>query len=156
MAALKAPPKVPVERTYTLDEVKADPKLSEFMAGVEVKSISFDFDSSEVEGEKVPALGNLGAAVQQILKERPKEVFFIEGHADAPGTETYNLALSKKRAMIIRKALINGFGVPADNIIVAGYGEQNLKVQDSGPREENRRVAIRCLSPLLENKTAAQ
>jgi outer membrane protein OmpA-like peptidoglycan-associated protein len=33
--------------------------------------------------------------------------------------------------------------------VTQGYGEQQLKVRTSGPERENRRVAVRRITPLL-------
>ena len=39
--------------------------------------------------------------------------------------------------------------MPAENLVTQGYGEQNPKVETQGPSEENRRVSVRRVTPLL-------
>jgi outer membrane protein OmpA-like peptidoglycan-associated protein len=39
--------------------------------------------------------------------------------------------------------------VPPENLTTQGYGEQYLKVPTEGPSRENRRVAVRRITPLL-------
>jgi peptidoglycan-associated lipoprotein len=47
----------------------------------------------------------------------------IEGHADARGTNEYNLALGQRRAAAIRDYLV-GVGVTADRMVVVSKGEE--------------------------------
>ena len=65
------------------------------------------------------------------------------GHTDTSGPESYNMALSLRRANTVKSALV-AEGVPANVITVVGKGETGLMVQ-TGPnvREpQNRRVEI--------------
>ncbi len=41
------------------------------------------------------------------------------------------------------------FGVPAENLTTQGYGEQYLKIATEAPEQENRRVTVRRITPLL-------
>ncbi|WP_299072202.1 OmpA family protein [uncultured Paraglaciecola sp.] len=50
----------------------------------------------------------------------------IEGHASAPGSESYNLNLSQKRANSVRTLLINEYGIDAKRITAIGFGESQL------------------------------
>ncbi len=47
------------------------------------------------------------------------------------------------------EALSNVFGIPPENLATQGYGEQYLKVRTQSPERENRRVAIRRITPLV-------
>jgi outer membrane protein OmpA-like peptidoglycan-associated protein len=51
-------------------------------------------------------------------------------------------------------ALTEQFKVPPENLVTQGYGEQNLKVPTQGPEEANRRVAVRRITPLLDQQQA--
>ena len=88
-------------------------------------------------------------AVQRILKRNPDEVFLIEGHTDAVGSDIDNLSLSDRRAESVAIILSDTFRVPPENLTTQGYGEQYLKVPTEGPSRENRRVAVRRITPLL-------
>ena len=71
----------------------------------------------------------------------------INGYADSRGNETYNLALSLKRAMSVRDYLISNKPI-SDRITVEGYGEQKPVAVNQNPdgtdnpegRKFNRRV----------------
>ena len=84
-----------------------------------------------------------------MLEKNPAETFLIEGHTDAVGSEFANLALSDKRAEAVANALTNVFEIPPENLSTQGYGEEYLKVQSDGPERQNRRVAIRRITPLV-------
>ena len=42
------------------------------------------------------------------------------------------------------------FGVPSENLVTQGYGEEFLKEPTDGPSRVNRRVAIRRITPLID------
>jgi outer membrane protein OmpA-like peptidoglycan-associated protein len=70
------------------------------------------------------------------------------GHTDTVGTDSYNLALSKRRAAAVRTELIKD-GVSGKEISTSGVGETDLAVQ-TGPdvnEPRNRRVEISVQAP---------
>ena len=155
MAALKTPPKRSVGKIYSLDEIEKDFEVRSLLQAVEVKSVGFDFDKASVKGMEAGYLGNVAAAILKVLEDRPDEVFFVEGHADAPGPYDYNLTLSKQRALHVKNALINVFGIPKKNVIAAGFGEKHLKITTDRPEPANRRVTVRCITPLVKQQNAS-
>jgi outer membrane protein OmpA-like peptidoglycan-associated protein len=42
--------------------------------------------------------------------------------------------------------------VPAENLVTQGYGEQYLKDPTDGPSRVNRRVAVRRITPLIDQQ----
>ena len=68
---------------------------------------------------------------------------------DAPGSEIYNLQLSEARALSVKYALVDAYGIPERNLVTAGYGEEFLKVLTEGPEQLNRRVTLRRITPLV-------
>jgi peptidoglycan-associated lipoprotein len=57
------------------------------------------------------------------LKEHPNVRFHIDGYASLRGSTDYNLALSKRRAEWVKRALISR-GIPENRIVLAvGWGE---------------------------------
>ena len=87
--------------------------------------------------------------MERLLEKNPAETFLIEGHTDAVGSDVANLALSDRRAEAVADALTNVFGIPPENLATQGYGEQLSEGQDRSPERENRRVAIRRITPLV-------
>ena len=69
----------------------------------------------------------------------------IAGHTDAVGSESYNLALSKRRAATVANFLV-AHGIPGNKITAAGYGESQATLPASASnaaRMVDRRVDIR-------------
>ena len=79
----------------------------------------------------------------------PGEVFLIEGHTDAVGAASYNLALSDRRAETVALALTEYFDVPPENMITQGYGESELRIPTEEAERLNRRATVRRITPLL-------
>ena len=76
----------------------------------------------------------------------------IEGYTDAVGQDIDNLSLSDRRAEAVAVALTQEFKVPAENLVTQGYGEEYLKVPTQGPERANRRVAVRRITPLIDQQ----
>ena len=45
--------------------------------------------------------------------------------------------------------LTRTYGVPAENLVTQGYGDQYLKVPTQAAEPQNRRITIRRITPLL-------
>ena len=125
---LLAPPTQRIDRRYSFEEFRRRPELRRLMPAIEVDSIRFGFNESFVREEEIDELERLAAVIERVIAANPEEVFLIEGHTDAVGSEGYNLALSEKRADAVRKALVEYFVIAPDNVATIGYGEQFLKI----------------------------
>lgn len=149
--ALTAPPvdDVDLERGYSLDEIRYNQYLRERMRRIDLDSIYFEFGSWEVAPDQYYKLERIAKAINRLLEERPDEIIMIEGHTDAVGSEEDNMTLSDHRAETVAMILSEEFGVPAENLVTQGYGEQFLKIQTEGPERQNRRVSVRRITPLL-------
>ena len=93
--------------------------------------------------------------MRDATSENPREVFLVEGHTDAVGKASMNLALSDRRAESLALALSEYFDVPPENMVVQGYGERYLKVPTVDNERANRRAAVRIITPLLGETVAA-
>ncbi|OOY27423.1 hypothetical protein BMI90_12470 [Thioclava sp. L04-15] len=136
-------------RAFTLSQVRNIEQVRDLAPAVTVENITFETGSAAIQPDQARALSALGQAIQQRIAENPRELFLIEGHTDAVGNAAYNLALSDRRAETVALALSEYFGVPAENLVVQGYGEQYLKVPTEGPSEQNRRAVVRRITDLL-------
>ena len=147
--ALTAPPIQELEQRYTLDQVLANENLRAYMPRVDLDAITFEFGSSEIADDQIDQLEKIGTALEEAVAKDPNEVFLIEGHTDAVGSDLDNLALSDRRAEAVALILADYFEIPPENLVTQGYGEQYLKVNTQAPERENRRVALRRITPLL-------
>jgi len=147
--ALTAPPLMPIERAYTLDEIRYNPNLVARMRRINVNTINFESGSWEVPQDQIGKLEVIANVIQQILRNNPNAVLMISGHTDATGSDVDNLSLSDRRAEAVAVILTEAFGVPPENLVTQGYGEQQLLVNTQGPHPANRRVEIVNVTPFL-------
>ncbi len=149
---LMAPPLVPIERPYSLDEIRYNVELRDRMRRIDVDTINFEFGSWEVEPDEVGRLQLIAQAIQQIISRNPAEVFLIEGHTDAVGSDVDNLSLSDRRAETVADILTENFQIPPENLTTQGYGAHYLKIQTPDANRQNRRVTVRRITPLLAGR----
>ena len=146
---LEAPPLERLERPYTLDEIRYSMTLRDRMRRVDLNTINFETGSWQVDEDQAPQLTAIAEAVNAVIRRHPNEMFLIEGHTDAVGSDVDNLSLSDRRAESVALVLTQNFQVPPENLTTQGYGAHELKVQTMEPSRENRRVTIRRITPLL-------
>jgi outer membrane protein OmpA-like peptidoglycan-associated protein len=101
--------------------------------------VFFDWDRSNLSQQALTTIGQAASA----FKTKGNARITATGHTDTSGPESYNMALSLRRANAVKDALVRN-GVPAQAITVIGRGEAGLLVQTGdGVREpQNRRVEI--------------
>jgi outer membrane protein OmpA-like peptidoglycan-associated protein len=146
---LMAPPVDTITRPYSLDEIRYNAPLRDRMPRIDLNTVTFETGSWELPPDQIAKLAGIAEGINRAVQQNPQEVFMIEGHTDAVGDENDNLSLSDRRAESVALALTQEFNVPPENLTTQGYGEQQLKVQTDGPSEENRRVTVRRITPLL-------
>ncbi|WP_276118130.1 OmpA family protein [Pararhizobium qamdonense] len=146
---LAEPPVEQVERTYTIDEVKNSARIRDKVRRIDLDTITFATGSAEVPLSQAKTLRKVADAMLEVIEKDPGETFFIEGHTDAVGGDEPNLVLSDERAESVASLLSEVYDIPAENLVTQGYGERFLKVRTQGPEQENRRVTIRRVTPLV-------
>ncbi|MBV8192550.1 MAG: OmpA family protein [Alphaproteobacteria bacterium] len=101
--------------------------------------VFFDWDRSNLSQQALATIQQAADAFRQKGNAR----ITATGHTDTSGPESYNMALSLRRANAVKDALVRD-GVPAQAITVIGMGEKGLLVPTGdGVREpQNRRVEI--------------
>ena len=146
---LIAPPIMHIDRRYSLDEIRYTHNLREWMPRIDLDTITFETGSWEVTPDQARLLEPIAQAMRRAIERNPNEVYLIEGHTDAVGTDIDNLSLSDRRAEAVAEILTQEFGIPPENLTTQGYGAQFLKVPTQGPERLNRRVTVRRITPLL-------
>src|SRR5215471_14152130 len=147
--ALWAGPVDYIDRPYSLDEIRYSLPLRERMPRVDLDTVTFDTSSWEVAPDQVERLAVIADGINRAIAANPSEVFLIEGHTDAVGSDIDNLSLSDRRAESVALVLSQQFGVPPENLTTQGYGAHYLKIPTQGPERANRRVTVRRITPLL-------
>lgn len=101
--------------------------------------VFFDFDKSTL----TPRAMDIVKEAARVAKAGQNAKVTCTGHTDTVGPARYNMALSLRRASVVKDALVRE-GIPAATIAVVGRGEESLLVPTKeGVREpQNRRVEI--------------
>lgn len=97
-------------------------------------TVYFEFDKDKVSANALKVLN----AHAEFLAANPDQSIVIEGHADAKGTQVYNLGLSQRRARMIASYLLSK-GVSNDQMTEVSFGKEKLA---SAQDDLNRRVEI--------------
>jgi outer membrane protein OmpA-like peptidoglycan-associated protein len=126
-------------RAITIEERGKAAEIAQAKPSIDLE-ITFDYDSATISAAAMPTATTLGRAITNA--EFKSAVFLIAGHTDAKGGDGYNQNLSERRAVAVRKFLIERFQLPADSLIAVGFGEQKLKVPSDPFAAGNRRVQI--------------
>ena len=95
------------------------PSPQDFSESAALRDIHFDFDRATLRAEDTRTLESNA----RWLLAHPGTLVLIEGHADARGTNEYNLALGESRARVTRDQLV-ARGVAASRITILSYGEE--------------------------------
>lgn len=102
--------------------------------------VYFDYDKSDIRNDMVPRLKQ----VAEWLQTHPAVLVRSEGHCDERGSDQYNMALGERRALSVRRFLVDQ-GVDADRLYTVSYGEE--QPVNPGHNEaawaENRRVEFK-------------
>jgi outer membrane protein OmpA-like peptidoglycan-associated protein len=139
-----------IGRTFSLDQVRRYAEVRSLAPELSGRPITFTSGSAALKPEDAGNLVQLAGVMNDLIAANPAEVFLIEGHTDAVGSAAFNLALSDRRAETVALALTEYFGVPAENLVIQGYGERFLKVPVATDEPANRRVAARRITWLVE------
>jgi len=104
------------------------------------------FDSGKA-ALKPGARNTLSKIAEQLRVSQDAQIS-IEGHTDSVGSDTYNQALSEKRAAAVRDYLVSR-GLGAAKINITGQGETAPVASNDTPagRQQNRRVELVIATP---------
>ena len=148
-AALIAQQRGDEQRSFSLRQVREINEVRALAPQIELDAARFASGSAAIAPEQARSLSLVGNTMRQLIADDPRTVFLIEGHTDAVGDASYNLALSDRRAETVALALTEYFDVPPENMITQGYGESALRVQTPLAEQANRRAVVRNITNLL-------
>lgn len=100
----------------------------------------FAFDSDRLTDA---GRGSVDALLQQVRSASQVQTIVVTGYTDRIGSDSYNLALSQRRADAVRDVLVQG-GVAAAAITATGRGNAQPLVQCD---QRRRQALIDCLAP---------
>jgi outer membrane protein OmpA-like peptidoglycan-associated protein len=107
------------------------------------ENVYFNENKTNIDPVAAKALDSNG----MILKNNPDIKVEIGGHTDAVGPEIAKQKISEKRAESAKKYIMDKFNIPADRLMVKGYGSQKPIADNktSEGRAKNRRVEFRVI-----------
>lgn len=147
--ALLAADQGAVDRGFSLNQIRVYKEVRDLAPEINLESITFATNSSAIRASQAEQLRQIGLLMRDMILDNPTELFLIEGHTDAIGDAGYNLLLSDRRAESAALALSEYFFVPAENMVVQGYGESYPRIPTQAAEELNRRVAVRRITGLV-------
>ncbi|MGQ7791427.1 OmpA family protein [Faunimonas sp. B44] len=150
--ALLAPPVEEIREVYTLDEVRQSERVRDMVRRVDVDTITFETGSWTIGRDQIASLAAIGTTLEEIIRRNPDEIYLVEGHTDAVGSDLSNLELSDRRAESVAITLSTNWNIPPENLVTQGYGEQYLKVPTEAAERANRRVTLRRITPLVQGQ----
>jgi peptidoglycan-associated lipoprotein len=113
-----APP-VPQPAPPTEDEMFRTKTLEQLNAEKPLADAYFSYDSTDLSDA---ARATLQKNVEW-LKRWTSTRIMVEGHADARGTNEYNLALGERRADVVRDYMVS-LGLPTERVTTVSKGEE--------------------------------
>ena len=112
-------PAPPPQRALTEDEIFARKTVEQLNAEMPLADVMFDLDQSNVRDDQRATLQRNAEFLRRWQSVRVS----VEGHADARGTNEYNLALGERRANTVKEYLV-GLGIGTDRLVVVSKGEE--------------------------------
>ena len=111
--------------------------LAQLNAEMPLADVTFDYDQFNIRDDQRAALQRNADYMRRWLTVRVS----VEGHADARGTNEYNLALGQRRANAVRDYLVS-LGITADRFATVSKGEEELLCSEDTEacHARNRRV----------------
>lgn len=126
------------EQAQALEEAGFQKVESNYELGLDNR-VLFSSDSSDLQPSAVESISALANTLRAI------GIFgaTVEGHTNSDGSESYNQALSEKRALSVKDQLVI-YGMADDRIRAFGFGESEpIASNDTEDgKAQNRRVVI--------------
>jgi outer membrane protein OmpA-like peptidoglycan-associated protein len=137
------------KKQLELDKLKQELKYQETAKSISISlqgDVLFDFGKAELRPEAEAALEKVGTVIQQF----PEGKVQIDGFTDSKGRKKQNMALSRERAVAVKRWLVNKKAIAAASIAAKGLGEESPVAQNQNAdgsdnpegRAQNRRVQI--------------
>jgi len=128
----------------SVGSLQIDIPLDKISIGIKttLENIFFDFDKYELKPESNTELKK----VIQFLKSNPDIRIEIAGYTDNKGSASYNLKLSKNRAISVFEYLVTE-GVASDRVSFKGYGQSDPIASNENEigRAKNRRIEFKVI-----------
>jgi OmpA-OmpF porin, OOP family len=134
-----------VVRSVTAPIIKIQVPVIKAVAGASfnIKNVFFDFDKSLIKERSWLEIRVLA----KFMNDYPTAIVELSGHTDNYGTQEYNVALSQRRALAVKKSL-ETLGIDPERLSIDYFGEEDPRSTNRSRvgRAVNRRVEFTILS----------
>ncbi len=105
--------------------------------------VKFELNKDRIQHSFTDEINELGRA----LKANKDIKIEVQGHTDTTGALSFNNDLSSKRAMAVKKYLMENFSIKGERLISKGFGPKKPVASNEirEGREKNRRVEIKVI-----------
>jgi peptidoglycan-associated lipoprotein len=114
------PPVAAAPKPLTEEELFAKKTLEQLNAEMPLADVQFDYDMAAVRDDQRVILQKNADWMKRWASTRVT----IEGHADARGTNEYNLALGERRGAAVKDYMVT-LGIAANRVAVISKGEES-------------------------------
>ncbi|MBR0800705.1 OmpA family protein [Bradyrhizobium jicamae] len=132
-----------LERVLTPEEREEAAVIAKDKPQIDLE-ITFEYNSAEINSKSLPSVQALGRALN--TPDLKGSTFLVAGHTDAAGRDSYNQDLSERRAVSIKRYVVEKFGIPSAGLVTVGYGKTKLKDPAHPFADVNRRVQVSNMS----------
>ena len=143
-----AAPRIAPNQKMSVQQIKRSKHLRRIAPTVNIQSINFEFGAATIPHSERWKVQRIATAMRRLLARNPDELFLVEGHTDAVGSNSSNLLLSQRRADTLARNL-RRFGVKGRALETIGYGEEDLLIQTASAEWRNRRVSLRRITDFV-------
>jgi len=107
---------------------------------VSIYGILFDYNQSSLKPESDSTL----MIIADYMTKNPEVNLIVVGHTDMKGSLEYNMKLSAERALAVKNALVNKYGIKKERLSTNGVGYLSPKSNNTteNGRSLNRRVEL--------------
>lgn len=114
-------PVATAQQEYALVDNDSSNEEDETVNAVPFKSINFELNKNSIKHDQIASLEKDCELAKDILKQGKKVV--VQGHCCQLGSYSYNMALSQRRADIIKKEMVQR-GIAENEIKTVGFGNE--------------------------------
>ena len=119
-----------------------------------VENVYFAFDMKDIREMYQDEMDSVIA----LMNKYEELIVKVEGHTDSKGSDSYNMALSERRAKAAKEYMVEQ-GIDAERILTEGFGESMPIAPNENPdgsdneagRAKNRRVEFKLLNDVNED-----
>ena len=132
---LIAPPVDRIARRYSLDEIRYSPSVRQRMPSIDLNTINFETGSWEIPQDQALKLQVIADGLNSAISRNPREIFLVEGHTDAVGSDVDNLSLSDRRAEFSCNTVVAAIQSPGRKSCLSGLWQAVSENSNGRTRE---------------------